>query len=207
MYKDLDRLNKPTVFGIGYLGVGNFHCCDRHGHLDEAYVKWYAMMRRCYSSVLHKNQPTYAECEVCEEWLNYQNFAQWYYNHKLKEGVKWELDKDLLQNNNKLYSPETCTLIPKDINILLTFRKNDRGEYPLGVSKKMDKKTGAVWYIGRVNNRDKRMQGKYRDTPEEAYKDYKRLKREVIAQRINEFKDVLNDEVIQALTNLNLDER
>lgn len=207
MCKNLDRLNKPTVFGIGYLGTGNFHCSDRYGHVDEAYIKWYSMIRRCYSPVLHKYQPAYAECEVCKEWLNYQNFAQWYYSHKLKDGIKWELDKDLLQSNNKIYSPETCVLIPKDINVLLTFRKNDRGRYPLGVSKKVDKKTGTIWYIGRVNDRNKRVQGKYRSTPEEAYEDYKKIKREVIAQRINEFKDILDNKVIRALTNLDLDER
>lgn len=207
MYKNLDRLNRPTVFGVGYLGTGDFHCCDKYGHIDEAYVKWYSMIRRCYSAVLHKNQPTYTECEVCEEWLNYQNFAQWYYNHKLEKGIKWELDKDLLQNNNKIYSPETCALIPKDINVLLTLRKNDRGKYPLGVSKKVNKKTGTIWYIGRVNDRDRRIQGKYRSTPEEAYEDYKKIKKEIIIQRINEFKSVLDDKVIQALINLDLDER
>ena len=207
MYKNLNRLNKPTVFGMGYLGIGDFRCCDKYGCMDEAYVKWYSMIRRCYSSILHKRQPAYTKCEVCEEWLNYQNFAKWYYSHKLENGIKWELDKDLLRNNNKIYSPETCVLIPKDINILLTLRKNDRGKYPLGVSKRVDKKTGAIRYFGRVNDRNKRLQGKYRSTPEEAYEDYKKIKQEVIAQRIDEFKEVLDDKVIQALRNLDLDER
>lgn len=207
VYKDLNRLNKPTVFGIGYLESGDFHCCDRYGRIDEAYVKWYSMIRRCYSSVVHKRQPAYAECEVCEEWLNYQNFAKWYYSHELEDGIKWELDKDLLRSNNKIYSPETCVLIPKDINALLTLRKNDRGKYPLGVCKRVDKKTGTVYYVARVNDRNKRLQGKYRYSVEEAYEDYKKLKREIIAQRIDEFEEVLDDKVIQALRNLNLEER
>lgn len=33
------------------------------------------MLQRCYDSKYHEKSPTYKNCEVHNEWLNYQNFA------------------------------------------------------------------------------------------------------------------------------------
>ena len=40
------------------------------------------------------------------------------------------LDKDLLVCNNKVYSPETCVFVPREINQFLTKSNNSRGKYP-----------------------------------------------------------------------------
>ena len=34
-----------------------------------------------------------------------------------------------------MYSPSTCRFVPSNINTLLLDRRNDRGEYPIGVSE------------------------------------------------------------------------
>ena len=68
----------------------------------------------------------YANCAVCNEWLNYNNFAAWYMGkiQLLNPNYAYEIDKDLLfpiygkrTNGIKLYSPITCVLIPHDLNI------------------------------------------------------------------------------------------
>ena len=49
----------------------------------------------------------------------------------------WEglqLDKDLLVNGSKVYSRETCVFVSNQVNIFLTERGNDRGEWPIGVN-------------------------------------------------------------------------
>ena len=51
------------------------------------------MIIRCYSNNYHQREPSYKECSVCEEWLNFQNFAKWWYINYFEEG---DLDKDLL---------------------------------------------------------------------------------------------------------------
>ncbi|QIG64913.1 hypothetical protein SJC03_239 [Bacteroides phage SJC03] len=60
---------------------------------------------------------------VCDEWLNFQNFAKYYYNNIWTNEYKLELDKDILCNikhlKTKIYSPETCLLIPEEINCWL----------------------------------------------------------------------------------------
>ena len=37
-----------------------------------------------------------------------------------------EIDKDLLYEGNKIYSPETCCLIPKEINTTLNSKRHDK---------------------------------------------------------------------------------
>ena len=98
------------------------------------YVRWCGMLERCYSKRYQKNQPTYVGCSVCKEWLTLSNFKSW------METQDWEnkqLDKDLLIYQNKVYSPETCCFIPREVNLFLTRREKNRGLYPLGVSYKI----------------------------------------------------------------------
>lgn len=80
------------------------------------YIKWHSMLRRCYSEVFHKNQVNYQGCVVCENWLTFSNFKSW------METQDWqgkELDKDIL-GNGKLYSPETCCFVSKELNSFIT---------------------------------------------------------------------------------------
>lgn len=78
----------------------------------------------------------YAESDSCLEWKDFQNFAEWFEQIKLsgyyREG--WQLDKDLLYKNNKVYSPETCVFLPEEVNKALNVRSRGRGELPLGMS-------------------------------------------------------------------------
>lgn len=97
-------------------GVGKINVlyCD-----EQAKKFWCRMIRRCYSDNLHKQHPTYSDCSVCEDWLFFSNFAEWFDKHHV-EG--WELDKDILVSGNRTYSPETCCFVPHEINVL--FRCN-----------------------------------------------------------------------------------
>lgn len=63
----------------------------------------------------------------------------------------WEglqLDKDLLVNGSKVYSRETCVFVSNQVNIFLTERGNDRGEWPIGVNWD----NGVKKFIARCNN-------------------------------------------------------
>ena len=79
------------------------------------------MLGRCYNEYNLKRRPTYKGCEVCDEWLNFQNFAEWFDNNYYtidNEAVC--LDKDILIKGNKTYSPEACVFVPITINSLFT---------------------------------------------------------------------------------------
>ena len=66
---------------------------------------------------------SYKGVEVCEEWYNFQNFAEWcetqkFLNAKDVKGKSYQLDKDILVKGNKIYSPDTCCFVPPEINSL-----------------------------------------------------------------------------------------
>lgn len=82
----------------------------------KAYTTWKSMLERAYSPILHEKYPTYKNVTVCEEWHNFQIFAKWMEVNYV-EG--WELDKDLISGDNKLYSPKTANFIPKAVNNFL----------------------------------------------------------------------------------------
>lgn len=121
------------VYGIGYLGVGRYGTTCKGEDTDE-YSAWRSMMARCYSSNYHKRRPTYIGCSVDERWHNLQVFAKWYSeNYPKIEGVKFDLDKDLLINGNKEYSPEACMFLTKKINSFLTNELSNNTSGYIGV--------------------------------------------------------------------------
>lgn len=96
------------------------------------YQRWYGLLKRCYGEKELIKHPTYKDCSVCEEWLYFSKFRAWMVDQD------WEgkdLDKDLLFEGNKIYSPETCIFLETQVNRFAILRGNDRGFYPLGVSK------------------------------------------------------------------------
>lgn len=93
------------------------------------YYAWRNMLARCSSKFKVGNE-TYKCCNVCDEWLKLSAFKKWFDRNHV-EG--WNLDKDLLIEGNKLYSPETCRFIPHSLNTLFVARDKLRGKHPKGV--------------------------------------------------------------------------
>ena len=93
-----------------------------------AYSRWGSMLERCYSKNKMLRHPSYKDVTVCEEWLNFQNFAEWYENTFPKhiKDIKFHLDKDLLQQGieDKIYSPNTCIWLPQKINNFIHNKNN-----------------------------------------------------------------------------------
>ena len=102
----------PTVCGVGFIGEGIYY---KTKHI-QIYKCWASMMNRCYSDKYHKIKPTYKNCSVCNEWKNFQNFAEWYIENYPTDGKKYELDKDVKFPGNKIYSPEKCKFVTKSEN-------------------------------------------------------------------------------------------
>ena len=103
------------------------------GVVSQSYKEWHLMLNRCYNEKLKERLPTYQNCSVCDEWLYFSNFKKWFDNPENGYIDGYALDKDILVKGNKVYSPDTCCFVPKEINVLFTKRQNKRGEYPIGV--------------------------------------------------------------------------
>lgn len=101
----------PTIYGVGFIGNGPRAVSINKVH-TKCYKVWTGIIQRCYSERLHKVRPTYKDCTVCDEWLNYQVFAEWFELNYIKG---FDLDKDIKIDGNKMYGPETCLFVsPKD---------------------------------------------------------------------------------------------
>ena len=94
------------------------------------YKTWASMLNRCYSTKLHERLPTYKGCSVSEEWLTFSVFKNWMEKQDWQDN---QLDKDLLIEGNKVYSPETCVFVTQVVNLFTTERGASRGEWPIGV--------------------------------------------------------------------------
>lgn len=123
--------NKRTILGVGYIGYGS-HRSSKNGVESKAYQCWHGMIARCYCKKFLKKRPSYEGCTVCEEWHNFQNFADWYYENYPKDGVSYELDKDIKLKGNRIYSPETCIFATRKENTTQARAKRYRLLSPSG---------------------------------------------------------------------------
>lgn len=170
------------------------HKSFENGKHTKAYSVWRDMLRRCYDPNFQAKHPTYIGCTVDERWHDYQDFAEWHYNHDYShEG--FELDKDLLILDNKNYSPETCCFVPRELNVLLTNNGTTRGEYPQGVCwHKKDKKYQATMCA----NGKTRYLGSF-DCPQKAHQAYVLAKEFHVKKKALEWKYRIEDRVFNAL--------
>jgi len=185
----------PSVYGIGYIGVGKYKskCSDK---ITITYDVWRGTIRRSYDKNHKEKYLTYINCSVVEEWHNFQNFAEWFeenYNPEIMKG--WHLDKDILFKGNKIYSPETCCFVPQEINKLFIRSEKTRGQYPLGVKSK------GKYFEARLNINGKAKHLGSFNTPEEAFKTYKTAKEQYIKEVADKWKDKIELRVYEAMYN------
>ena len=95
-----------------------------------AYRAWRSMVSRGYSAVYHNKRPTYTDVKVCDGWLVFSNFREWWVEHHI-DG--YQLDKDLLVPNNTIYSPGTCAYVPRWLNLFIIDSGASRGQHKIGV--------------------------------------------------------------------------
>lgn len=181
--------------GVGYLGEGKYKFRENNKE-TRCYHEWMKMLERGYGKLWKERHPTYKDCYVCEEWHNFQNFAEWYYNNYYSVNEeRMEIDKDILYKNNKIYSPQTCIIVPQRINILFVKSDKIRGNYPIGVHKH---KNGNYVTQCDFNNSRKRYLGCY-STIEEAFNVYKMEKERYIKQVADEYKSYIPEKLYDAM--------
>lgn len=113
-----DRL-KPIFYGRGFMGEGPHKGSSK----SKAYTTWMGMFNRCYGGV---NIP-YLGCEVDPQWYNFQEFAEWCSWQLGYDEWSWPLEKDIIVKNNRVYGPEFCAFVPREINSSVVNTKNVRG--------------------------------------------------------------------------------
>ena len=170
----------PSVYGVGMLGVK--YPAKVNEQSEKEYLIWRKMLERCYDEKFKEKRSTYENVTCCSEWLYYENFYEWLHSQpnfdKWLNGERWAVDKDILIKGNKVYSPETCCLVPNNVNGLFVKQDRKRGILPIGVNKKGNK--FQVYCHNPLTNK-KECLGTF-NTIEEAFYAYKQRKEKIIRQ-------------------------
>ena len=186
------------VYGVGFNSKGK-HKTTENGKRAKSYQTWRGMMRRCYDPKTLKRSPTYVGCSVDERWHDFQDFAKWFYSNPYSS-LGYQLDKDILVTNNKVYGPEYCVFVPKQLNMILNSNKAARGDLPQGVC--WDKCFGKYRAQLALNGVHKTL-GLFANA-DDAYTSYKEAKESYVKNKAVEWKESIDDRAYQALMNWQL---
>lgn len=186
----------PTVFGIGFLGIGRVKTTGGVGRRLSGV--WTQMLTRCYAED-SDHYPYYGGdgVTVCEEWHNFQNFAEWYLG-QFNFNPAFQVDKDLRVAGSRVYSPDTSSLVPSQVNSVLARCGGLVGtdNHMLGIQY-IDRLKKYRVYVG-----DGCGGGQYRglcETLEAAQKLYCRIKNERVREVAEKYKEVLHPQVYNNL--------
>lgn len=180
------------VFGVACLGSGKYGSWKDSRNDKGAYLAWTNMLQRCYTDMKGKYASYYGIVKVCEDWLDFQNFAEWYENHYYEiPNERLHIDKDIKSSGCKLYSPDTCILIPQSINEVIRDNHRKIKDSDLPVTIRRCNKGYKVKF--RTENL-----GQY-NTVEECLDIYNRRKISYIKELVEEYGDLLPSEVAKTI--------
>lgn len=177
---------KNIIFGVG---INDMFGADGSWY----YQKWHGIFERCYNPKSRSKFPTYVECSVHPEWHCLSNFKKWAEDpaNGYREG--YHLDKDILVKGNRVYGPDTCCFVPREINQLFTTQPPKKNGLPVGIRKNFNRYEcrfkGEI--IGYFNSEE---------SASEAYKNAKKQYVNVLAKEYFE-KGLITEKVYQAILN------
>ena len=183
-----------SMCGVGYTGYG-IYLPKTH---RKAYVIWGNMLNRCYSEVYLFKYPTYKEVSVHPDWYNFQNFARWFYEESnFRDG--WELDKDLLSGNVKVYSTTTCIFLPKHLNTFIIDVATAADTNTRSIRLRKDTGKYSVRFQCKLVNNGKTIAGGCFDTEAEAIVKLNEIKNTYLPEIKYFYKDQLPESILDLL--------
>jgi len=185
----------PSVSGVGFIGSGEYISHLSLNKPTSEYTAWLNMLKRCYYASdgnRLKGCRSYDNVLVCEQWLNFQEFAAWYSPRREvfdKHGIiRPALDKDILMvsGKQKVYSADTCCLVPVEINCAVIGIENNQ----TGILKQ-----NAGYY---TRFRGKRIPGVF-ETIEETIAVRKAVKQDYLISLATKYQEVIEPRVYDKL--------
>ena len=192
---------EPRYFGKGFVGEGKYKITENN-KATKYYIHWKGILERCYDEKRINKYPRYKGCSMKEEWLNFQIFSKWLDdNYYSIEGQRMCIDKDILIKGNKIYSPETCLVVPNNINVLFTKSDKTRGNCLIGVDfHKSSGKYRARCSVETDSGYKNITLGFY-ETEIEAFNVYKEFKENHIKEVAEKYKNQIPYKLYEALYN------
>lgn len=155
-------------------------------------ILYEGMLTRCnQSGYIVKLKPAYLGCY--HTFTGFQDFAKWA-TQQIGYGLEdYELDKDLLQPNCKVYSKDTCCFLPAKINSGLVTRKSRRSKHGLGVQFKNGK------YNAKITINSKKVWLGTFDDSKTAFEAYKKAKEANLKSIAEQYREVIDPRAYAAL--------
>ena len=175
-------MNRKLLYGFG---INDYYAgpVNTGTKIVKFYAVWRSMIARCYDPVQRAKYSSWEGCKVCDEWKSLVRFKEWF-DENYVEG--YELDKDILVKGNKLYSPQTCCFVPKELNrVFETKPKKIKGNtLPEGVM--WDSSRGL--YVSVLNrlNRKRLYVGRFISAEEASIK-YQEAKKQYLLELAEEY--------------------
>ena len=167
---------------------------DSNGSIKH-FNLWSQMLRRCY--VVGDNvAKTYEFCEVGENFKRYSYFFDWCNSQKGFNQEGYQLDKDYLGFNQRVYSEDTCVFIPRRLNGFLVNMRVDKDFPFLGVKKERGGRFGS-----RIRDGDSRYYLGCFNNPQDAQSEYI-AKKSIIAKELAiKYEGLVDERVLNILWN------
>ena len=173
----------------------------------HAYKMYNSVLSRCKSTEatvsIHK---CYNKTTMWQGWLDDpKSFVKWYLEHYYECGdEQMDVDKDLFGDGSGMYHPDFCCILPKGLNTLLANSKKHYKEgetsdnvFPLGVS--YNSKTGKYTSTIQFTGEERPIPLSEWDTAEEAFEEYRVLKKADILVVAAKYKNSIPDYIYDRL--------
>ena len=185
----------PSMRGVGYLGKAE-STTDNNGKQLKEYVYWYGMFDRCYGS---RNLKVYEDCIVSEEFHDFSYFQRWFHKQVGRYGKDFQLDKDILSEDCKVYAEDTCVLVPSEVNsfFVKTNNKKVKSDYPIGVTYEPRNTYNPFTAMYAGHGGDKHLS--YHDNEWSAFIAYKKAKENRAKELAEKWRGQIDDRVYNKL--------
>ena len=120
------------------------------------------------------------------------------FNLKDDKGNNYQLDKDFLNIENKIYSKENCVFIPSELNNFITQLQVNKGKFPTGVTyNKRYKKYQAILYG------EGKREFEFFNNVEDCRKAYVKSRNDYARKLAYKYSEKVDQRVIELLENYN----
>ena len=222
-YKNLVMLDSKELYAVkrGIVSIEEF--VARQEYMEYIYKgnlrareAYNTMYKRTHDAEFKKQYPQYADATMYKAWEDDPELAIEYLESIIYEcnGEQMVVDKDLLCKGNKDYAPGKICWLPWTLNVMLSNSKKHYGgkynrqyntELPYGVryDSARDKYYAEIQMdkLLRGDSKPRKLPKRYRNTPEEAFADYKKHKEAYIIMMADKYVDWLPMDVYDALIN------
>lgn len=186
----------PTVCGVGYLG--EYSTLDKDRNTTKEYTAWKCMLERCYGN---KELEAYKYCIVSEEFHNASYFKDWYNKQVGAHREDFHIDKDILSSDCKIYSEDTCVLVPQEVNSFFVKHNNKKVKSNLPTGVMYNHKNTSRPFIAMYNGHGGEKHMSYHDNEWSAFLAYKKAKENRAKELANKWYGQIDDRVYDKLMN------